>query len=93
MSAGHVMHPIQDIEQLIDCGDWACSFGSGSGLRHVCHELATVTPPRIARRARVIERIAPGDVARASAQWADLVRRMHGARARWTRCRRISAVR
>jgi hypothetical protein len=42
------------MNQLIDGGEWACSWGDAGGLAQVCRQLAEITDPELADQARRI---------------------------------------
>jgi len=72
------------IDELVSSGDWACAYGEPASLRQVCWELARTCAPAMAQRARLIAKLAHGDMWRAVEEWDELaadLRSMRGRRA------------
>lgn len=63
-------HSLQD---LVDGGDWACSWACCSGLRAVCEELTLRLEPELVERACRVIALSYVSMAQASCEWAALV--------------------
>ncbi len=61
------------VSQLVDGGDWACSYGQCGTLVHVCRQLAAIVDDQqLAEKACVVAREAQLDLDRASRSWSEL---------------------
>ena len=62
------------IQQLIDAGDWACSFADSEGLCQVCEQLAQRlhSSPALAEALRRAARDSASDMCAATRQWAQV---------------------
>lgn len=62
------------IAELLDGGDWACSYGQCGTLIHVCEELAELVKEdrALAKQAGDVAREACSDLDAATRHWADL---------------------
>lgn len=70
------------INQLIEGGEWACSFGQCGTLSHVCLQLAAlVEDQELAAKARLIAEQADRDLGVAAEQWALLCDRLRRSQA------------
>lgn len=75
---GHIDHRI---DELIDGGDWACSFGQGGTLRHVCAQLSQLASegladPDLSDLAATVADLATDDPEGAGMAWTELVARL-----------------
>lgn len=63
------------IAELLDGGDWACSFGQCGTLSHICAELADLIKKedqRLADKARSVAREVECDMEAATRHWSEL---------------------
>ena len=61
------------INELIEGGEWACSFGQCGTLSHVCAQLAAlVEDQELAAMARRVAQDAEQNLCTAAEQWAEL---------------------
>jgi hypothetical protein len=59
--------------ELLDGGDWACSFGQCGTLSSICQELiGLLDDPELSEKARLVAREVTIDMGTATRRWAEL---------------------